>query len=88
MPALPRAVARHEGHSRAGIILLGSECLIPLGSGHINRGASLMRMVFVLLLLLFWLFLAARAWQRGDVSLAIVLALIGVALTAWRLRRV
>ncbi len=47
-----------------------------------------MRMVFVLLLLLFWLFLAARAWQRGDVSLAIVLALIGVALTAWRLRRV
>ena len=46
-----------------------------------------MRMILVLLLLVFWLYLAMRAWQRGDVGMAVILALIGVGLTVWRLRR-
>jgi len=46
-----------------------------------------MRMVFVLLLLVFWLYLAARAWQHGETGMAIVLAVVGIALTVWRLRR-
>lgn len=44
-------------------------------------------MIIVLLLLLVWLYLAARAFQRGDTGMAIVFAVIGVGLTVWRLRR-
>jgi hypothetical protein len=46
-----------------------------------------MRNVIVLLLLGFWLFLAYRSYARGDTSMAVVFVVIGVALTAWRLRR-
>ena len=46
-----------------------------------------MRMLVVLLLLVLWCFIAVRAWQRGDTTMAVVYALIGVALTVWRLRR-
>jgi hypothetical protein len=46
-----------------------------------------MRTPLVLLLLVFWMFLAFRALQRGDTSMAIVLVVVGIALTAYRLRR-
>jgi hypothetical protein len=46
-----------------------------------------MRMVIVLLLLVFWCVLAVRAFQRGDMTMAVLFAVIGVALTVWRLRR-
>ena len=36
-------------------------------------------------LLLFWLFLAYRALQRGDLAYAAVLTVVGIALTAWRM---
>jgi hypothetical protein len=39
------------------------------------------------LLLFFWLFLAGRAFQRGDMPLAAFYVVIGVALTVYRLRR-
>ena len=40
----------------------------------------------VLLLLVFWVFLAYRALQRGDTTMAIVFVVVGVSLTAYRLR--
>jgi len=46
-----------------------------------------MRMPMVLLLLAFWIFLAYRALQRGDTTMAIVLVVVGFSLTAYRLKR-
>jgi hypothetical protein len=46
-----------------------------------------MRMPLVLLLLVFWMFMAFRALQRGDTTMAIVLVVVGIALTAYRLKR-
>jgi hypothetical protein len=46
-----------------------------------------MRMPLVLLLLVFWMFLAFRALQRGDTTMAIALVVVGVALAAYRLQR-
>ncbi|HKN48573.1 MAG TPA: hypothetical protein VJ144_11450 [Candidatus Polarisedimenticolia bacterium] len=45
-----------------------------------------MRLAIVLLLLVFWLFLAVRALGRGDTAMAGLFVVIGVALTAYRLR--
>lgn len=44
-----------------------------------------MRTPIVLVLLCFWLFMAFRAFQRGDMMMALVLLAVGVALTAWRM---
>ena len=41
----------------------------------------------ILALLGFWLFLAFRSLQQGDVTRAAVLTLIGVGLTVWRFSR-
>jgi hypothetical protein len=46
-----------------------------------------MRLAIIVLLLVFWVFLAARALQRGDTALAGLFLVIGIALTAYRLRR-
>jgi hypothetical protein len=46
-----------------------------------------MRMPLVLLLLVFWMLMAFRALQRGDTTMAIVLVVVGIALTAYRLKR-
>jgi len=44
------------------------------------------RLSLVVVLLAVWIFLAVRAFQRGDATLAIVLVVAGAALTAYRLR--
>lgn len=44
------------------------------------------RMVFPLLLLGFWLFMAYRAFSSGDRILAMVFLGTGIVLTAWRLK--
>ena len=41
----------------------------------------------VLLLLVFWIFLAYRALQRGDTTMALLFGVVGVSLTAYRLKR-
>jgi len=46
-----------------------------------------MRMVIVVLLLCVWLYLAYMEYQAGNMGLAGLFLLIGIALTAWRLRR-
>jgi hypothetical protein len=46
-----------------------------------------MRMPLVLLLLAFWMFLAYRALERGDTTMAIVLVVVGISITAYRLKR-
>jgi hypothetical protein len=46
-----------------------------------------MRMVVVLVLLVFWCVLAFRAFQRGDMTIAVLYAVVGIVLTVWRLRR-
>jgi hypothetical protein len=46
-----------------------------------------MRTPLVLLLLVFWIFLAYRAVQRGDTVMAVVLVVVGISLTAYRLAR-
>jgi hypothetical protein len=40
----------------------------------------------VLLLLVFWIFLAYRALERGDIALAALFGIVGVSLTVYRLR--
>ncbi len=40
----------------------------------------------VLLLLVFWVFLAYRALQRGDVVMAALFGVVGISLTVYRLR--
>ena len=47
-----------------------------------------MRMPLVLLLLVFWMFMAWRALQRGDTTMAMLLVAVGIGLTAYRLKRV
>jgi hypothetical protein len=44
-------------------------------------------MPLVLLLLVFWMFFAFRALQRGDTTMAIILVVVGISLTAYRLQR-
>ena len=46
-----------------------------------------MKMFVIIILCVFWLAMAYREFQRGDMLLAGVFALVGVALTAYRLRR-
>ena len=46
-----------------------------------------MPIVVVLILLVFWVVMAFRAFQRGDLILAGVFLAVGVALTVYRLRR-
>ncbi len=38
------------------------------------------------LLLVFWIFLAYRALQHGDTAMAMLFGVVGVSLTAYRLR--
>jgi hypothetical protein len=45
-----------------------------------------MRPVVGLVLLVFWLAMAYRAWQRGDMLLAGVFLAVGIVLTVYRLR--
>jgi hypothetical protein len=40
----------------------------------------------VLLLLLFWIFLAYRAAMRGDVTMAAVFVIVGISISLYRLR--
>lgn len=44
-----------------------------------------MRTPIIFVLFFFWLFMAYRAFQRGDMAFALVLLAVGVALTAWRM---
>jgi hypothetical protein len=46
-----------------------------------------MPVVLVLILLVFWIVLAWRAFQRGDLLLAGVFLAVGIAMTFYRLRR-
>jgi hypothetical protein len=62
----------------------------------VNNGAAKMReshfrsravpVALSLILLVFWLVLAYRAFQRGDMMMAGVFLAAGIALTIWRLR--
>jgi hypothetical protein len=45
------------------------------------------RAVFAALLFCFWMYVAYHALMRGDATMAVVYLGIGVALTAFRLRR-
>ena len=55
--------------------------------GWLPSEVQTMRTPLVLLLLVFWMFLAFRALQRGDTTMAIILVVVGISLTAYRLRR-
>jgi hypothetical protein len=41
----------------------------------------------ILLLLVFWVFLAYRALMRGDIVMALLFGVVGVSLTAYRLQK-
>jgi hypothetical protein len=43
-------------------------------------------MTIIVLLAIFWIFLAVRAYQRDDMAMAGVFIAIGTALTIYRLR--
>jgi hypothetical protein len=45
-----------------------------------------MRPLVSLVLLVFWLAMAYRAWQRNDMLFAGVFLLVGIVLTTYRLR--
>ena len=46
-----------------------------------------MRLIIVVLLACFWVYLAYGAFQAGKTGEAVLFILIGAALTFWRLRR-
>jgi hypothetical protein len=46
-----------------------------------------MPIAVTLLLLLFWLVIAYRQYQRGDMVLAVIFLLVGVVLTVYRIRQ-
>jgi len=46
-----------------------------------------MPIVVTLLLLLFWLVIAYRQYQRGDMVLAAIFLVVGVVLTVYRIRQ-
>lgn len=46
-----------------------------------------MPVALTLVLLVFWLVMAHRALQRGDMLLATVFLLVGIVLSVYRLRR-
>ena len=46
-----------------------------------------MPIVVTLLLLLFWLVIAYRQYQRGDTVLAAIFLVVGVVLTVYRIRQ-
>jgi hypothetical protein len=46
-----------------------------------------MPVAVILVLLVFWIVLAYRAFQRGDLLLAGVFLAVGIAMTFYRLRR-
>lgn len=46
-----------------------------------------MKIAIIALLCVFWMFLAYRAFSRGDLLLGGVYIVIGIALTVYRLRR-
>jgi hypothetical protein len=46
-----------------------------------------MPIAVTLLLLLFWLAIAYRQYQRGDMVLATIFLLVGVVLTVYRIRQ-
>jgi hypothetical protein len=45
------------------------------------------RIVFPLLLLCFWVYMAYRAFSNGDRTLALVYLGVGAVITVWRLSR-
>lgn len=47
-----------------------------------------MPIAVTLALLVFWLVIAYRQYQRGDMILAGVFLFVGIALTIWRIRQV
>jgi uncharacterized membrane protein YfhO len=62
-----------------------------LGGPAVHRlltweGAA-MRFVVIVLLLCIWLYLAYSEYQAGNMMLAGLFLLVGIALTTWRLRR-
>ena len=46
-----------------------------------------MRMALIIVLAVFWIFLATRAFQAGDPTRAVIYLAVGGALTVWRLTR-
>jgi hypothetical protein len=40
----------------------------------------------VVVLLIFWIFMAYRAFERGDMMMAVVFLIVGIALTFYRMR--
>ena len=46
-----------------------------------------MRMAVIIVLAVFWIFMATRAFQAGDPTRAVIYLAVGAALTLWRLSR-
>ena len=56
-------------------------------NGHPFLEVKSMGKPLVMLLLVFWIFMAYRALQRGDLAMAALFGIVGVSLTVYRLRR-
>ena len=59
---------------------------MEIGPSDQMRGDD-MKLVVIGALCLFWLVMAFREFQRGDMLLAGVFVVVGVSLTAYRLRK-
>jgi hypothetical protein len=58
---------------------------VPAPDSQRGRSAMNTRVLFPLLLMGFWVFMAWRAFSHGDWTLAMVFFGTGIVLTAWRL---
>jgi hypothetical protein len=79
-----------SGHCFAGSVASVNNQAVP-SMQRMSKAVALsplsfrsMRGPLVVILLGFWLFMAYRAFQRGDLVYAGVLVVVGIALTAWR----
>jgi hypothetical protein len=46
-----------------------------------------MRQIYIIVLFFFWMFLAYRAYENADMTMAAVFVAVGIAITAYRWRR-
>jgi hypothetical protein len=78
-------IARHGATGMRSRMRYGEEARRVLFDIPLPRD-SMMNKSLILLLLVFWIFLAYRALQRGDIAMAALFGIVGVSLTAYRLR--
>src|SRR5262245_9899649 len=73
---------------RPGTLLVtdGRQARVSSGRAHITRTELVMKIVYILLFCL-WAYWSFSEFQRGNTTAAVIYLAVGVALLAWRMKR-